>query len=169
VSKSYLKNWEELTATQLKSGMPVAYVSYPAAKAYCSWLQTQLPQQLSDYTVRLPKEYEWEWASRAKGTGSRTAAFFSKELNGPRNVTAGSPNEAGVRDLLGNLWEWCEDWYHPNHHGIQAGGLDTGVEKVVRGGSWANTRGSVDQSTRASQPPDWCTQYLGFRPVLIKE
>ena len=84
--------------------------------------------------------------------------------------------KAVLFDLKGNLWEWCDNWYAPaaplvtsrnsSYNEPYYGNYDA-VEKTVRGGSWAND--SISISTRGSQPPSWCTEFLGFRPVLVRK
>ncbi|TFG61594.1 MAG: PEGA domain-containing protein [Spirochaetales bacterium] len=121
-------------------------VSWWAADAFCGWLTTKLPPSLAgDYEVRLPAELEWEWAA-----GNRLPADFTD-----------------------GLWEWCGNWYYPEVFFFPAlwDKLDNnpqyrGTEKSVRGGSWANQPGSIKNETRGSQPPDWCTPFLGFRAVI---
>lgn len=169
VNQDYLKDFNESAP-----GEAVNFVSWYAADAFCSWLQTKLPTYLSGYTVRLPDEIEWEWASSTESVDS--GIFKDKGLRGPASTDGRMPNGSGLYDLSGNVWEWCSNWYAP------ASGLITsrepsynesyigdfpGVEKAVRGGSWANEK--ISPSARGSQPPSWCTDFLGFRPVLVKE
>ncbi|MEW5818209.1 MAG: SUMF1/EgtB/PvdO family nonheme iron enzyme, partial [Spirochaetota bacterium] len=60
VSEDYLADWDP----KVKGAMPVAFVSYYAAKAYCEWLNLSLPPEMGQYEVRLPKEEEWEYAAQ---------------------------------------------------------------------------------------------------------
>ena len=83
-------------------------------------------------------------------------------------------NPAVLGDFYGNLWEWCgNDFkrndgisfdasgrYLPSPEGFSA------AEKAVRGGSWASIAELVSISSRGSQPPEWCTPFLGFRVIL---
>jgi len=176
VDQDYLKEWSVGEYFSPEDGeLPVVYVSHAAAEAYCAWLSEQLPASLDDLTVRLPTEAEWELAARvfSAPTGGRQAP-----ADGRHEV--GSRSEAGtvVHDLGGNVWEWCSDWYYPadpylsswdGSDRLSTQPFDGGVERVVRGGSWANRAGAVTVSTRGSQPPDWSTAFLGFRPVLAQE
>lgn len=171
-------DWEEL---------PVSHVSFYAAQAFCQWLSTKLPDSFSGYSARLPFESEWEWAARGgivgadTPTGGQSAGdrFFSPGIEGPGTVGTSSPNRYGLRDTAGNLWEWCLDWYSPVTYlftswALESNNFDSsreiplGSEKVIRGGSWANQEELVNISTRGSQPPDWCTPYLGFRVILSR-
>ncbi|MDC7126224.1 MAG: SUMF1/EgtB/PvdO family nonheme iron enzyme, partial [Spirochaetales bacterium] len=168
VNEDYLKDFE-----QSKDDQPVNFVSWYAANAFCKWFEKEMPDYMSDYDVKLPDEYQWEWAAL---TDSDDAGIFkSSSLNGALSVSGRYPNGSGIYDLKGNLWEWCDNWYAP------AAGLITsrnpsynepyygkypGIEKVVRGGCWAND--DIKISDRGSQPPSWCTEFSGFRPILVK-
>ncbi len=172
VSSDYLKDW---SATK-GSNDPVTYVSYYAARAYSDWLTTLLPSYLSGWSVRLPSEAEYEWAARMN-VDPRTSVF-RETAQGLEPVESGAPNTLGIYDLLGDVWEWCDNWYFPADYLLAPWGggasfetpsFAKGAEKAVRGGSWASSRESVTYTTRASQPPTWCTPFLGFRPVLVRK
>jgi formylglycine-generating enzyme required for sulfatase activity len=84
--------------------------------------------------------------------------------------------EQGVKvvDMLGNLAEWSEDWYHVSGYYFEKIGergtfSPQGIQKVVRGGSWANEVSYLDERTRGSLPPEWCSDSVGFRPVAIMD
>lgn len=146
VTESYLKK-EDITASIPGTPKDTLYnVSWWAARAFCAWLSEKLPKELSDYEVRLPNEEEWERAV--------------KILNNP-NFTSG-------------FWEWCDNWYFPEESlfpGLARNAYEdrlfNGAEVEVRGGSWANQPGSVSLETRGSQPPEWCTPFLGFRAIIV--
>jgi formylglycine-generating enzyme required for sulfatase activity len=173
VDQDYLMDWtDEDSFPPDEADLPVVYVSYAAAEAYCAWMTEQLPPGLDGLTIRLPSEAEWEWAARnfAAPAPDRQPPADGRHVVGSRSA----PGTA-VHDLQGNVWEWCSDWYYPadpylsswdGSESLSSGPFDVGVERVVRGGSWANRPGAVTESTRGSQPPDWCTAFLGFRPVL---
>lgn len=95
---------------------PVVNVSWDHAQAYCKWL--------SDVTgkhYRLPTEAEWEFAARGgiKGKGfpysggknPDSVAWLAHKSNGTMPVAQKAPNELGLYDMTGNVWEWCSDWY----------------------------------------------------------
>ncbi len=189
VSRDYLADWQGDSFPTGTARHPVTGVSHTAAKAYCKWLTSKLPDSLAEYEVRLPYDEEWEWAARegeietspketeTKGNGK---PVFGRD-DGPEAVDQAQPNALGLRNMLGNVWEWCEDWYLPAGN-LLAEGLpvmvaraSTGVlayggsEKIVRGGSWANAEQDIRIYTKGSQPADWCTPYLGFRVVVDRK
>lgn len=170
VNQDYLKDF-----TDSENDTPVKYISWYAADAFCGWLQSKLPAYLSGYTVRLPDETEWEWAALTET--SESGIFKDSGLAGPASTDGRLPNSSGLYDLKGNLWEWCNNWYAPASGLISSRdpiynesyiGEYDGIEKSVRGGSWANEN-NISTSARGSQPLTWCTDFLGFRPVLVKE
>ncbi len=186
VSRDYLAGWDADSPPRGAEDLPVVNVSYHAAAAFADWLTSKLPPGLAGYQARLPWESEWEWAARGglsgksypQGDQPGNARFRSPEVNGPAPVGYSGPNGFGLRDMAGNVWEWCADWYSPALYlfsGWRPGPASTantvpyGSEKVVRGGSWANEKELVRVYTRAAQPPAWCTPYLGFRVVLARK
>ena len=167
VTAEYLKDWDN----GADDFMPVRYVSYYAAKAFCDWLQKELPQ----YEVRLPTESEWEWAALlTTEIPDDYAIVFNRVTPNPEAVDP----TGEIQGILGNLWEWNENWYYPVSYfasswvgetGVFVPDFDVGAEKAVRGGSYANIiEDRIGISTRGSQPPDWCTPFLGFRIVLVE-
>ena len=187
VDDEYLSGWQAEDLQSDWEELPVSHVSFYAAQAFCQWLSAELPDSFAGYSARLPFESEWEWAARGgivgadTPTGNKSAGerFFSPGIEGPGPVGSSSPNRYGLRDTTGNLWEWCLDWYSPVKYLFtswntetndfdSSGEIPLGVEKVIRGGSWANEEELIKISSRGSQPPDWCTPYLGFRVILSR-
>jgi iron(II)-dependent oxidoreductase len=187
VDAQYLSSWPNGMDQPDWQALPVTNISFYAAQAFCQWLTTKLPSAYSEYSARLPFESEWEWASRGglvgadypTGRPSAQDRFFSSDIDGPSPVGGSARNGYGLQDMTGNVWEWCLDWYSPvkylfsslnpeNNNFDSSGELPLGAEKVIRGGSWANERELIKVSTRGSQPPDWCTPYLGIRVILSR-
>ncbi|MGD8500893.1 MAG: formylglycine-generating enzyme family protein [Phycisphaerales bacterium] len=134
---------------------------------------------------RLPTEAEWEYACRA---GTTTAYFFGndpsklsdhawfRENSGgkPRPVGRKPPNPWGLYDMLGNVWEWCNDFYKVDYYQESPHenpkGPATGETKVVRGGAWKFSADSCRSGYRYNENPgyaDICFGYdiYGFRCV----
>lgn len=133
---------------------------------------------------RLPTEAEWEYACRA-GT---TTPFFTggnvtvEQANyygtypydgypsgqyRSRTVPVGSfaPNQWGLYDMHGNVWEWCWDWYGPYADGAVTDptGAASGTYRVNRGGGWNDFGRHLRSAYRAAYPPVNKTFNLGFR------
>lgn len=149
------------------------------------------------YQFTLPTEAQWEYACRA-GTTSATFAgplimngrnapvldsiawysgnsgigYTGKRLGnpgaGPRIAGEKLPNAWGLRDMPGNIWEWCRDWYGPyNEKELKDPvGPDNGTGRVNRGGSWGSGPLSERSASRASNPPVEKSAWRGFRVVL---
>jgi formylglycine-generating enzyme required for sulfatase activity len=186
VTDTYLSDWQSDAPPAGKEDSPVSSVSYDAARAYCAWLTTRIQGALPGSIARLPTEAEWEWAARGQlrgmpyplGEKPGNAVFFQTGITGPSRAGMSEPNGYGLRDMMGNLWEWCADGYGPSAYllasldplkSVRLSGVqfDT-YEKVVRGGGWANQKELVKVYTRGSQPRDWCTPYLGFRVAVSR-
>ncbi len=131
---------------------------------------------------RLPTEAEWEFACRA---GTRTP-FYTGRANpvplGRDNVWRAAwhrhnshgrtqpvgmrePNRWGLYDLLGNVWEWCWDWYGPYPRGVDPpmAGPRTGSERVIRGGGWYSPTRETRSAARQRRDPEAPWNSLGFR------
>jgi formylglycine-generating enzyme len=156
---------------------PAISFSYHAAETYCKWLS-----KVTGKTYRLPTEAEWEYACRAGSSGpyffegdpkkfekSGLKARLSRNdtavintyiiyrENSPSRTQLPDrvrPNKFGLKNMLGNVAEFCSDWYQPDAYSKYQGvvtnpkGPAEGTEHVVRGGSFLNTAGSVRCATR---------------------
>jgi formylglycine-generating enzyme required for sulfatase activity len=160
---------------------PVTCVTWSDTQAFIKWLNEK-----EGKTYRLPAEAEWEYACRAGSTarfnwGNRPDCSkanygngWSKECKGrnPMGTTkAGSfePNPWGLYDMLGNVWEHCQDWYgaYPSGSATDPKGLTAGSKRSVRGGSWVNYSRYIRSATRAWNGPRNPYANLGFR--LVRE
>lgn len=129
---------------------------------------------------RLPTEAEWEFAARggkqSKGyeySGSENVeevAWFSGNSNGKTHPVGNlKPNELGLYDMSGNVWEWCYDWYgdYPLLRIENPIGLKSGSNRVVRGGSWFYDARDCRTAPRYYNDPDYRSYNLGFRLVFV--
>ena len=187
VTEDYLSSWPNGRIPAGQGDLPVTTVSWYAAAAYCEWLSLRVQSAMPGYIARLPAESEWEWAARGGlrgklyplGDRPGSAVFFRKGMGGPAHGGSSDPNAYGLRDMLGNVWEWCADPFSITAEMLSA--LDPtrsealeklipdGPDRVVRGGSWASQEGTEKVYTRGSQPASWCTPYLGFRVAIARK
>ena len=125
---------------------PVECVSWDDCQTFISKLNS-----LTGKKFRLPTEAEWEFAARGgiksqgyKYSGSNTlgdvAWYEENSGDTTHDVGTKSPNELGLYDMNGNVWEWCSDWYGDEYYGSSPSnnptGPGSGAFRVCRGGSW---------------------------------
>ena len=134
---------------------------------------------LTGKSFRLPTEAEWEFAARGgnksqgyKYSGSNTiddVAWYS-DVSGSTAHPVGTkaPNELGIFDMTGNVWEWCSDWYGEYYSNPQTNptGPYTGLSRVNRGGGWNLSAGFCRVSHRAMNKQNFRNGNLGLRLVL---
>lgn len=124
---------------------PVEQISWDDAKDFTN----KLNDRNDGFSYRLPTEAEWEYACRAGTTGDHYGADVdalgwhaeSSGGGGTHPVGAKQPNSLGLFDMLGNVWEWCEDTYHSDYTGAPTDGsawvTDSDQDRrVLRGGGW---------------------------------
>jgi formylglycine-generating enzyme len=129
---------------------------------------------------RLPTESEWEWAAKAISTtpfaGSTKLSDVGYNSEHPSSqvfeVANLRPNNWGLYDMSGNVFEWCWDWYgayskHIDNEGfVDPRGPDIGTERVVRGGSYRSKKDFCRVTSRHHIYPTSVLDFLGFRCVL---
>ena len=156
------------------NSLPVENVSYNDVKEFITKLN-----QKTGKTFRLPTEAEWEYAARGgnkskgyKYAGSNTiddVAWYDDNSNFKTHpVKTKQPNELGIYDMSGNVWEWCSDWYGDYTSEAQTNpqGPSSGSDRVARGGSWGSDARFCRVSLRYSGSPSSRANSLGFRLAL---
>lgn len=170
---------------------PVFMVSWFDAVQYCNWLSEQ--QKLSKYYIingreisvvdtangyRLPTEAEWEYAARGGNKSRHTYFAGSDTINEvgwyidnsegrTHPVRQKRPNELGLYDMNGNVWEWVWDVYDWNYYktspAIDPRGPASGPYRVMRGGAWYNYGNYAQVTTRQNHDPGFRQNSVGFR------
>jgi formylglycine-generating enzyme required for sulfatase activity len=150
---------------------PVIYVSWKDAQAYCQWLGERTGQEYGLLT-----EAQWEYACRA---GSETAyccgddqkslgdfAWYSTNSDHRTHpVGEKQPNEWGLHEMHGNVWEWVRDWFGDYSKRAQSdpSGPESGSDRVLRGGGWLDGAVNCRSAYRIYDDPGCRVQDLGFR------
>ena len=150
--------------------LPVENVNWNYVQEFIRKLNVQTGKNF-----RLPTEAEWEFAARGgisssgyKYSGSNTAddvAWYSENSEKKTHpVGTKSPNELGIYDMSGNVWEWCSDWFGSYNNNAQTDpqGPSSGSYRVFRGGGWSDRAGGTRVSVRDDGTPGARADF-GFR------
>ena len=167
---------------------PAVCVSWVDARAYVDWLSAK-----SERGFRLLTEAEWEYAARA---GTVTPFWWGASITPERanyNVSAASdsdgnsgswrqhtvpvdsfdPNQWGLYQVHGNVWEWVEDCWSRSHAGAFIGGSarqgPSTCKRVLRGGSWLNGPPGLRSARRHAAEPSFRRSDVGFRVAEVLE
>ncbi len=166
---SYFSGWENC---------PVENVSWNDVQEFIKKLN-----RMTGRNYRLPTEAEWEFAARGgvlesstiysgSNTIDEVAEYTENNGSRPRSVGKRKPNELGLYDMSGNVWEWCGDWYSNSYYSNSPRqnpqGPETGTGRVLRGGGWDSFAGSCRVSYRDYINPDDRDYSSGFRLVLSR-
>jgi formylglycine-generating enzyme required for sulfatase activity/Cdc6-like AAA superfamily ATPase len=157
--------------------LPVESVTWNDATEFCKELSKRTGKIFT-----LPTEAQWEYACRAGSDAEYCFGDSEKELgdyawysenSGGKTHPVGTkkPNNWGLYDMHGNVWEWCLDHWQPNYENAYDDGRawisgDDGAPRVVRGGSWGSDAGYCRSAFRFYGSPDLRWSGLGFRVCL---
>lgn len=176
---NYLRTWNRNNYPKGKTDHPVVNVSWYTAMAYAQWIGK-----------RLPTEAEWEKAARG-GLDEKTypwgdqlntiMANYGKHIGAPTPIGEYLPNDYGVYDMAGNVWEWCLDEYDRNlpkklpsrNYDAEANSMSETINnflsiktsRVLRGGSWASSPKTLQVAYCGAAPPTLTYNSYGFRCV----
>ena len=153
---------------------PVENVSWNDAQEFCERLS-----ELTGKRYVLPTEAQWEYAARggnqSKGytySGSNNideVAVYDDWSSNHSNVKSKKPNELGIYDMSGNVWEWCSDWYgsYSSSSETNPQGPNSGYLRVLRGGSWFYYASYCRVAIRYNNIPSYTYDNFGFRVVCL--
>ncbi len=154
--------------------LPVEQVSWNDCQTFISKLNA-----LTGKRFRLPTEAEWEFAARGGNQSRHTKYSGSSRINDVAwyNINSGGetnpvktkqPNELGIYDMSGNVYEWCQDWKgsYSSYAQTNPTGAGSGSKRVIRGGCWLNSPGYCRSSKRGGDSPGISSQFHGLRLVL---
>lgn len=150
---------------------PVEQVSWNDVQLFLAKLNVAQDQ----WTVRLPTEAEWEYAARAGTTGDTYGPLDEiawYRANGSRTthpVGRKLPNAFGLYDMLGNVWQWCQDWFGPYPSGPSTDpvGAAKGDKRVTRGGCFYCDAIHERAARRNRDLEEHSSRSIGFRIVAI--
>ena len=155
---------------------PVENVSWDDCQVFINKLNG-----LTGKSFRLPTEAEWEYAARGgkkskgyKYSGSNTiddVAWYDTNSAGTTHpVASKAPNELGLYDMSGSVWEWCSDWYSSTYYSSSSQNNPTGPAsgsyRVFRGGCCFNFARDCRSSIRSGSPPTGRNRNIGLRLAL---
>ncbi len=158
--------------------LPVEHVSWKACQIFI-----QRINELTGKRFGLPTEAQWEFAARGGNLGkdhhyryagsnsiSDVAWFKENSKRTTDSVGKMTPNELGLYDMSGNVWEWCNDWFDDKYYEksqiVDPTGPATGSERVIRGGSWVTHANHCRVTNRNAENPTLMLSSLGLRLAL---
>ncbi|MBD3265607.1 SUMF1/EgtB/PvdO family nonheme iron enzyme [bacterium] len=188
ISQDFYIGKYEVTQAQWKTLMeenPSVFTGDELPVNKVSWLECmefilKLRQLKDEEGFRLPTEAEHEYVCRAGTTGTTffgdtpamdtimNYVWFRRNSDYEVHpVGTLKPNPWGLYDIMGNVWEWCSDWYYFYEEGeqIDPQGPKFGRDKVIRGPSWMGRKEWVRCADRGKFPPDEAYHTGGFRIV----
>ena len=171
---------------------PMAFVTWEDAKQYCDWAGGRLPTEVEwEYAARAGNPHarygnldEIAWYADNSGPSKLNSVELWEKASSPSDyglrlrdmgndihpVMKKAPNDFGLYDMLGNVWEHCADWYDEKYYqvsgDIDPDGPSSGESRIMRGGAWNTRPPGVRVSNRGWMLPDHRFNNIGFRCVL---
>ena len=153
-----------------EENLPVVCVTWDEARQFSQWAGG-----------RLPSEAEWEYAARSAGKDWKYP-WGNEDATCEKAVTLGCARRAapvcskpagntqqGLCDMMGDAWEWVQDWYHASYDAAPTDGSawesPAASDRVIRGGSWKFDAGFARSANRFVLGPGNRRDALGFRPA----
>ncbi len=195
-------NWRHDAAGELRPptdfNHPVLHVSWNDAMAYCAWrskktgqnyrLPTEAEWEYAAGNGTRHTKYSWGNAAPSGKNGGNVADESKRPADGvgwatkfdgfndgywfTAPVGSYNPNDFGLYDMTGNVWEWCSDWYsadyYKNSPSVNPSGPASGSDRVARGGSWSNVSQNCRPANRYVSAPGNRYDVVGFRLARTK-
>lgn len=173
--------------------LPMFHITWYDAVSFCNWLSAKeglqkcysmnadggIEVDINKNGYRLPTEAEWEYAARGgnkskktlySGSSSPSSVCWYDEttaLKGPKKVGTKAPNELGIYDMCGNVWEWCSDFYAKDYYAkcpkSNPINLNISPYRVIRGGSWHYNADYATLTSRDGPEPQYTNYNYGMR------
>ncbi|MFC2055046.1 formylglycine-generating enzyme family protein, partial [Chloroflexota bacterium] len=165
---------------------PVVYVNWHQAEEYCDWANAPLPTEAElEYATRGPDSLRFPWGNQFDGSRVNYCDVNCEYEWGDEMINDGysrtSPvgsypdgaSWSGALVLIGNVWEWAQDWYDATYFNqsttLNPKGPTSGSERVRRGGSWHYSSDGVRGTSRFGVGPNNAESFQGFRCASILE
>ncbi len=169
------------TSIDDRADHPVVHVSWHDVQNYAGWVGKRLPTEAEwEFAARGGlRQKRYPWGDKLMPRGKHRCNIWQGDF--PKNNTRADgfvgtcpvdhylPNKFGLYNCVGNVWEWCQDWFSPQRDGhSDPQGPTHGTGRVIRGGSYLCHRSYCNRyrvSARSQNTPDSTTGHMGFRLV----